>query len=86
VETTEWGDVEDPRQLKDIIAGLILGPTLGIYPSLAHVARRRCLVRNAVACSRYALMLPPRAEMETKPTKDEILRMVKLEFLFLRSP
>jgi hypothetical protein len=45
VETMEWGDVEEPRQLKDMIA-----------------------------------------EMETKPSKAEILRMVELEFLFLRSP
>jgi glutamyl/glutaminyl-tRNA synthetase len=45
VETTEWGDVEEPRQLKHIIA-----------------------------------------DMQKKPTKEEILRLVKLEFLFLRSP
>jgi hypothetical protein len=45
VELTEWGDEEEPRQLKDMIA-----------------------------------------EMEHKPSKEEILRLVKLEFLFLRSP
>ena len=45
VETTEWGDVEEPKQLKHIIA-----------------------------------------DMQKKPTKEEILRLVKLEFLFLRSP
>ena len=45
VETVEWGDVEEPRTLKDMIA-----------------------------------------EMSNKPTKQEILRMVNLEFLFLRSP
>ena len=45
VELTEWGDEEEPRQLKDIIA-----------------------------------------EMDKKPTKEEILRLLKLEFLFLRSP
>lgn len=45
VETVEWDDVEEPRQLKDMIA-----------------------------------------EMDKKPTKEEILRLVELEFLFLRSP
>lgn len=45
VETLEWGDVEEARQLKHIIA-----------------------------------------EMQHKPTKTEILRMLDLQFLFLRSP
>jgi len=44
VETTEWGDIEEPRKLSEMIS-----------------------------------------EMENKPTKDEILRMVNFEFLFLRS-
>ena len=41
----EWDEIEEPRQLKDMIS-----------------------------------------EMKHKPTKQEILRMVHLEFLFLRSP
>lgn len=45
VELTEWGDEEEPRQLKAIIA-----------------------------------------EMQNKPSKEEILRLIRLEFLFLRSP
>lgn len=46
------------------------------------------MMRSAVARSACVLngLNPKPAEMETKPTKAEILRMVELEFLFLRSP
>jgi len=49
VETMEWGDVEEPRQLKDIIAGLLLTPRTRT-PRFPHLFRPPCAIGDEVLC------------------------------------